>query len=58
MTFALEPMVLASASEVVILDDGWTAVPVTGVRSAHYEHTIAITAAGVEVLTTGVPSVV
>ncbi|MBI4848114.1 MAG: type I methionyl aminopeptidase [Nitrospirae bacterium] len=43
MTLAIEPMVNAGGWEVVILDDGWTAVTKDGCLSAHFEHTIAIT---------------
>lgn len=53
MTFALEPMVLQRASEVIILEDDWTAVTADGGLAAHYEHTLAITPTGVDVLTAG-----
>ncbi|MCK4501648.1 MAG: type I methionyl aminopeptidase [Desulfuromonadales bacterium] len=51
MTLAIEPMVNVGLSGVKILDDGWTAVTVDGKLSAHFEHTIAITENGPEVLT-------
>lgn len=51
MTMAIEPMVNAGLPGVKILDDGWTAVTVDGQRSAHFEHTIAITENGPEILT-------
>lgn len=51
MVFAVEPMVNARRGEVRILEDGWTAVTVDGGLSAHFEHTIAITEGGPEVLT-------
>ena len=51
MTIAIEPMVNAGLPGVKILDDGWTAVTVDGQRSAHFEHTIAITENGPEILT-------
>jgi methionyl aminopeptidase len=51
MTMAIEPMVNAGGWEVVILDDGWTAVTKDGSLSAHFEHTVAITKNGCEVLT-------
>ncbi|MBI5057681.1 MAG: type I methionyl aminopeptidase [Nitrospirae bacterium] len=51
MTLAIEPMVNAGGWEVVILDDGWTAVTKDGCLSAHFEHTIAITKDGNVVLT-------
>ncbi len=43
MTIAIEPMVNAGGHEVVVLDDGWTAVTLDGTWSAHFEHTIAVT---------------
>jgi methionyl aminopeptidase len=51
MTLAIEPMVNIGASAVKVLDDGWTAVTIDGRRSAHFEHTIAITEDGPEILT-------
>jgi len=51
MTIAIEPMVNAGGPDVVILDDGWTAVTTDGSLSAHFEHTIAITKNGPEILT-------
>ena len=51
MTIAIEPMVNAGLAGVKVLEDGWTAVTVDGKRSAHFEHTIAITAHGPEILT-------
>jgi len=50
MTLAIEPMVNVGKAGVTILDDGWTAVTVDGKLSAHFEHTIAITENGPEVL--------
>jgi methionyl aminopeptidase len=52
MVFALEPMVNEGTYEVKILSDGWTVVTADGKRSAHFEHTIAITEKGVEILST------
>jgi len=46
MVFAIEPMINAGGSDIVILDDGWTAVTKDGSLSAHFEHTIAITENG------------
>src|SRR4030067_1273718 len=43
MVFALEPMVNEGNYEVRVLSDGWTVVTADGKRSAHFEHTIAIT---------------
>ena len=51
MVLALEPMVNAGGPEVRTLEDGWTAVTVDGSLSAHFEHTVAVTEAGAEVLT-------
>lgn len=51
MTLAIEPMVNAGAPDIRILADGWTAVTADGRLSAHFEHTIAITDAGPEILT-------
>ncbi|MCX7620057.1 MAG: type I methionyl aminopeptidase [Acidimicrobiales bacterium] len=49
--FAIEPMVNAGSPEVVELDDGWTVVTEDGSLSAHFEHTVAITDDGPEILT-------
>jgi len=51
MVLALEPMVTMGSWEVRILDDGWTAVTRDGSLAAHFEHTIAVTETGPEVLT-------
>ena len=51
MVLAVEPMVVAGDPEVAELDDGWTVVTVDGSQSVHWEHTIAITDDGPEVLT-------
>ncbi len=51
MVFCIEPMVNAGKPAVQVLHDGWTAVTVDGSCSAHFEHTVAVTADGVEVLT-------
>jgi len=51
MVFALEPMVNEGTFEVKILSDGWTVVTADGKRSAHFEHTIAITDREAEILT-------
>jgi methionyl aminopeptidase len=49
--FAIEPMVNAGSAETETLADGWTVVTRDGRRSAHFEHTIAVTDHGPEVLT-------
>jgi methionyl aminopeptidase len=51
MVLAIEPMVTMGGFEVRILDDGWTAVTRDGSLSAHFEHTIAVTDGGPDVLT-------
>ncbi|MGZ3708210.1 MAG: type I methionyl aminopeptidase [Bdellovibrionota bacterium] len=51
MVLAIEPMINAGSHEVKVLSDGWTAVTVDHSLSAHFEHTVAITAKGPEVLT-------
>ena len=51
MVFCIEPMVNAGKAGVQVLKDGWTAVTADGSLSAHFEHTVAVTANGVEVLT-------
>jgi methionyl aminopeptidase len=51
MTLAIEPMVNAGKPDVMILDDGWTAVTADGSLSAHFEHTIAVTKNGPRILT-------
>ena len=53
MVLAIEPMVNAGKPDIRTLDDGWTAVTLDGTLSAHFEHTIAITEHGPEVLTRG-----
>src|SRR5438445_10149366 len=49
--FAVEPMVNAGEPETVLMDDGWTVKTADGSLSAHFEHTIAVTDDGPEVLT-------
>lgn len=51
MIFTVEPMVNMGRHDVVILDDGWTAVTVDGSLSAQFEHTILVTDQGCEILT-------
>jgi methionyl aminopeptidase len=50
MVLAIEPMVNAGGPEIIIKNDGWTAVTRDGQRSAHFEHSVAITDAGPFVL--------
>ncbi len=51
MTLAIEPMVNVGGPEVKVLSDGWTAVTRDNKLSCHFEHTIAITDNGPEILT-------
>jgi methionyl aminopeptidase len=51
LVLAIEPMVNAGGAETEVLADGWTVVTRDRRRSAHFEHTIAVTANGPEVLT-------
>ena len=51
MVLAIEPMINMGKPEVRVLADGWTAVTVDGSYSAHFEHTVAITDKGPQVLT-------
>jgi len=51
MVIAIEPMVNVGTYEVEVLDDGWTTVSADGSMSAHFEHTVAVTANGVRILT-------
>lgn len=51
MVLAIEPMLNLGTKEVVMLDDGWTIVTEDGSPSAHFEHTVAITKDGYEILT-------
>jgi methionyl aminopeptidase len=51
MVLAIEPMVTMGAAEIEVGEDGWTAATRDGSLSAHFEHTVAITADGPLVLT-------
>ena len=51
MVLAIEPMLSAGAATIRTLDDRWTVVTTDGSRSAHYEHTVAITPDGPRILT-------
>lgn len=54
MVLALEPMLTAGEWKIQILDDGWTAVTADKSLAAHFEHTVAVTSDGAEVLTEGI----
>jgi len=51
MVFTIEPMINEGTWEVEILEDGWTAVTLDGKMTAQFEHTLAVTNSGVEILT-------
>ena len=51
MVLAIEPMINEKGPEVKVMNDGWTAVTCDGGLSAHFEHTVAITDHGAEILT-------
>jgi methionyl aminopeptidase len=51
MTFTVEPMINAGAADIKNLKDGWTVVTADGSLSAQWEHMIAVTANGAEILT-------
>ena len=51
MVLAIEPMLSCGTFEIQTLDDRWTVVTLDRTRTAHFEHTVAVTAAGPRVLT-------
>ena len=51
MTFTIEPMINEGSPEIRYLEDGWTVVTADKRLSAQYEHTIAVTSSGCEILT-------
>ena len=51
MTIAIEPMITAGGAEVSLAGDGWTISTADGSLSAHFEHTVAVTADGPRILT-------
>jgi methionyl aminopeptidase len=53
MTIAVEPMVVMGRRDVVLLEDDWTVVTEDRLPAAHFEHTLAITESGVDILTDG-----
>jgi methionyl aminopeptidase len=56
MTLAVEPMVVMGRREVELLPDGWTVYTTDRQPAAHFEHTVAVTETGVDVLTDGRPA--
>jgi len=57
LTIAIEPMVNIGGPATRTMPDRWTVVSVDGTRSAHFEHTIAVTEHGPRVLTALAPDV-
>lgn len=55
MTLAVEPMVVMGKRDVDMLSDGWTIVTQDRRPAAHFEHTVAVTDTGVDILTDGGP---
>jgi len=53
MTFAIEPMVNMGRKDIKYKDDRWTIVTADGKLSAHFEHTVALTVEGADILTNG-----
>jgi methionyl aminopeptidase len=51
MVFTIEPMVNLGTHEWAMLEDGWTVITMDGALSAQFEHTLAITKNGIEILT-------
>ena len=51
MVLAIEPMINQKSHEVKVLEDGWTVITLDGGLSAHFEHTVAITDKGPDILT-------
>jgi methionyl aminopeptidase len=51
LVIAIEPMINLGTDKVKILEDGWTVITADGKPSAHFEHTIAVTPTGPEILT-------
>ena len=53
MTIAIEPMITAGGPDVFVHDDDWSISTADGSLAAHFEHTVAITAEGPRILTSG-----
>jgi len=51
MTFTIEPMITVGSPALYVWDDDWTAATISAQRCAQFEHTLAVTADGVEILT-------
>lgn len=50
MTLAIEPMLCLGKADVIVKNDGWTAVSADGSLAAHFEHTVAVTEDGCDIL--------
>lgn len=55
MTLAVEPMVVMGKRDVDLLSDNWTVVTRDGMPACHFEHTVAVTETGADILTDGRP---
>jgi methionyl aminopeptidase len=53
LVIAVEPMCCLGSDSVRVMEDGWTVVTADGAAAAHYEHTLAVTETGCDVLTDG-----
>ena len=51
MTFTIEPMITLGSGDWYMWDDGWTVLTADGSRCAQFEHTLAVTESGAEVIT-------
>lgn len=51
LVLAIEPMINAGVYDVIFMDDGWTVITADGKKSAHFEHTVALTDRGPRILT-------
>jgi methionyl aminopeptidase len=51
MIFTIEPVLSQGDKEIVVLEDGWTAVTLDNARTAQFEHTLLITKKGADILT-------
>jgi methionyl aminopeptidase len=51
MVFTIEPMLNQGSAAIRLLQDGWTIMTQDGKLSAQFEHTVAVTETGVEILT-------
>ena len=51
MVIAIEPMLNLGTKKIYMLDDDWTIITADKKKSAHFEHTVAVTKDGYEILT-------